>query len=106
MPILGNLITTDIQGEPYYQEYLEKVVKHQRYLADEKGSDLNSPTPKPTKTTKKSKLSAPKADLRPPVTIPSSSQQPEPKPAPAKSKGKKKKNSPSHLPLDANFLRK
>nr|GEZ34244.1 histone deacetylase 14 [Tanacetum cinerariifolium] len=69
MPIPGNLITGDIQGEPYYQEYLEK----------------------PAKATKKSKLSAPKANLRTPVTKLASSQQPEPKPAPAKSKGKKPK---------------
>nr|GEW11575.1 hypothetical protein [Tanacetum cinerariifolium] len=68
MPIPGNLITADIQG-----------------------SDHDSPAPKPTKATKKSKPSAPKADLRPPVTKPASSQQPEPKPAPAKSKGKKRK---------------
>nr|GEX08460.1 hypothetical protein [Tanacetum cinerariifolium] len=33
MPIPDNLITADIQGEPYYKEYLEKVAKHQRYLA-------------------------------------------------------------------------
>nr|GEU80492.1 retrovirus-related Pol polyprotein from transposon TNT 1-94 [Tanacetum cinerariifolium] len=69
MPIPGNLITADIQGEPYYQDYLEK----------------------PAKSTKKSKQSAPKADPRPPVTKPTSSQQPEPKPAQAKSKGKKRK---------------
>nr|GEW81508.1 integrase, catalytic region, zinc finger, CCHC-type, peptidase aspartic, catalytic [Tanacetum cinerariifolium] len=51
------------------------------------GSDPDSPAPKPV--TKKSKLSAPKADLRPPVTKLASSQQPEPKPARAKSQGKK-----------------
>nr|GEW76828.1 retrovirus-related Pol polyprotein from transposon TNT 1-94 [Tanacetum cinerariifolium] len=90
IPIAGNLITTDIQGEPYYQEYLEKVAKHQRYLAGEQGSDPDSPAPKPAKATKKSKPSAPKVDLRPPVTKSASSQQPEPKPAPAKSKGKKR----------------
>nr|GEU46290.1 retrovirus-related Pol polyprotein from transposon TNT 1-94 [Tanacetum cinerariifolium] len=85
MPIPNKLITTDIQGEQYYKEYLEKVAKHQRYLAGEKGSDLDSPAPKPAKATKKSKPSAPKADLRPPVTKPASSQQPKPKPAPANS---------------------
>nr|GEY98838.1 monodehydroascorbate reductase [Tanacetum cinerariifolium] len=68
MPIPGNLITADIQG-----------------------SDPESPAPKPAKATKKSKPSAPKADLRPPVIKPASSQQPEPKPAPAKSKGKNRK---------------
>nr|GEV82295.1 hypothetical protein [Tanacetum cinerariifolium] len=91
MPIPGNLITSDIQGESYYQEYLAKVAKHQRYLAGEIGSDPDSPTPKPTKTTKKSKPSAPKEDLRPPVSKPASSQQPEPKPTPTKSQGKKRK---------------
>nr|GFD52431.1 histone deacetylase 14 [Tanacetum cinerariifolium] len=35
MPILNELITADIQGEQYYKEYLEKVAKHQRYLASE-----------------------------------------------------------------------
>nr|GEZ26424.1 monodehydroascorbate reductase [Tanacetum cinerariifolium] len=90
-PIPGNLITADIQGEPYYQEYLEKVAKHQRYLAGKQGSDPDSPASKPTKATKKSKPSAPKVNLRPPVTKPASSQQPEPKPSPAKSQGKKRK---------------
>nr|GFA67892.1 hypothetical protein [Tanacetum cinerariifolium] len=66
MPIPGNLIIADIQG-----------------------SDPDSPTPKPTKATKKSKPSAPKIDLRPPVTKPASSRKPKPKPAPAKSQGKK-----------------
>nr|GEZ00432.1 hypothetical protein [Tanacetum cinerariifolium] len=66
MPIPNKLITADIQGEPYYKEYPEKGAKHQRYLAGEKGSDHVSPVPKPAKATKKSKPSAPKADLRPP----------------------------------------
>nr|GFB57280.1 hypothetical protein [Tanacetum cinerariifolium] len=35
MPISSNLITADIQDEPCYKEYLEKVAKYQRYLADE-----------------------------------------------------------------------
>nr|GEY17875.1 retrovirus-related Pol polyprotein from transposon TNT 1-94 [Tanacetum cinerariifolium] len=49
MPIPDNLITTDIQGEPYYKEYLEKVAKHQRYLTGEKESDPDSPALKPLK---------------------------------------------------------
>nr|GFC55785.1 hypothetical protein [Tanacetum cinerariifolium] len=65
------------------------VAKHQRYLAGDKESDPDSPAPKPTKATKKSKPSAPKVDLRLLVTKLTSSQQPEPKPAPAKSQGKK-----------------
>nr|GEW22694.1 copia protein [Tanacetum cinerariifolium] len=89
-PIPGNLITTDIQGESYYPEYLEKVAKHQRYLAGETESDPDSPVLKPTKTTKKSKPTVPKAALRPPVTKPALSQQTKPQPAPAKSQGKKR----------------
>nr|GEX01118.1 integrase, catalytic region, zinc finger, CCHC-type, peptidase aspartic, catalytic [Tanacetum cinerariifolium] len=85
MPIPNKLIATDIQGEQYYKEYLEKVAKHQRYLAGKKGSDPDTPAPKPAKATKKSKPSAPKADLRPPVTKPTSSQQPKPTPVPANS---------------------
>nr|GEW89779.1 hypothetical protein [Tanacetum cinerariifolium] len=50
----------NIQGESYYQEYLEKVAKHQRYITGETGSDPDSPAPKPTKTAKKSKPTAPK----------------------------------------------
>nr|GEY21549.1 E-beta-farnesene synthase [Tanacetum cinerariifolium] len=81
MPIPNELITVDIQGEQYYKEYLEKVAKHQRYLASEEGSDLDSSTPKPAKATKKSKPSPPKAA---PVTKLAAAQQPKPKPAPAK----------------------
>nr|GEU56953.1 hypothetical protein [Tanacetum cinerariifolium] len=83
-----------IPREQYYKEYLEKVAKHQRYLAGEEGSDTDSPAPKPAKATKKSKPSAPKAT---PVTKPAaakasestSSQQPKLKPAPAKTQDKK-----------------
>nr|GEX47616.1 hypothetical protein [Tanacetum cinerariifolium] len=60
----------------------KKVAKHQRYLAGKEGSDPDSHAPKPTKATKKSKPSAPKAA---PVTKPAAAQQPKPKPAPAKS---------------------
>nr|GEV56217.1 integrase, catalytic region, zinc finger, CCHC-type, peptidase aspartic, catalytic [Tanacetum cinerariifolium] len=91
MPIPGNLFTSNIQGESNCQEYLAKMAKHQRYLADETWSDPDSPVPKPTKTTKKSKSSVPKAALRPPVSKSASSQQPKPQPAPAKSQGKKRK---------------
>nr|GEU34383.1 uncharacterized mitochondrial protein AtMg00810-like [Tanacetum cinerariifolium] len=92
MPIPNELITADIRGEQYYKEYLEKVAKHQRYLAGEEGSDPDSPVPKPTKATKKSKPSAPKAV---PITKPAaakalestSSQQPKP----AKTQEKKRK---------------
>nr|GEV36616.1 retrovirus-related Pol polyprotein from transposon TNT 1-94 [Tanacetum cinerariifolium] len=91
MPIPGNLITADIQDASYYQEYLAKVAKHQRYLAGETESDLDSPVSKPTKTAKKSKPTATKVDPRPPVSNPASSKQTDPKPAPAKTQGKKRK---------------
>ncbi|GJT77003.1 hypothetical protein Tco_1043728 [Tanacetum coccineum] len=68
MPILNDLITANIRDGQYYNEYLEKVAKHQRYLAGKEGSDPDSPVPKPVKATKpeatkKSKPSAPKASL-------------------------------------------
>nr|GEU52346.1 zinc finger, CCHC-type [Tanacetum cinerariifolium] len=84
MPILNELITADIQEEQYYKEYLEKMAKHQRYLAGEEGSDPDSHVPKPAKATEKSKPSTHKADLWLPVTKPALSQQPKPKPTPAK----------------------
>ncbi|GKA81557.1 hypothetical protein Tco_0788249 [Tanacetum coccineum] len=52
MPILNELITNDIRGADYYDAYLEKVAKHQRYLAGEEVSDPNSPALKPAKSTK------------------------------------------------------
>ncbi|GJX81877.1 monodehydroascorbate reductase, partial [Tanacetum coccineum] len=44
MPIPNELITDDIRGADYYDAYLEKVAKHQRYLAGEEVSDPDSPT--------------------------------------------------------------
>ncbi|GJS66990.1 hypothetical protein Tco_0681554 [Tanacetum coccineum] len=79
MPILNDLITDDIRGEQYYNEYLEKVAKHQIYLVGEEVSDPNSPTPKPTKATK------PKATKQ-------SKPQP-PKPTPATTEPSKKDQS-------------
>ncbi|GJV02454.1 hypothetical protein Tco_1336023, partial [Tanacetum coccineum] len=52
MPIPNDLITDDIRGEQYYNVYLEKVAKHQRYLAGEEVSDPDSLAPKPAKATK------------------------------------------------------
>ncbi|GJU06100.1 hypothetical protein Tco_1122530 [Tanacetum coccineum] len=48
MPIPNELITDDIRGADYYDAYLKKVAKHQRYLAGEEVSDPDSPAPKPT----------------------------------------------------------
>ncbi|GJR84039.1 copia protein [Tanacetum coccineum] len=79
MPILNELITDDIRGAQYYNAYLEKVAKHQRYLAGEEVSDPDSPAPKPAKATKQSKPLAPKG-----ATM-------KPKPVPAKPKEKKRK---------------
>ncbi|GKF35109.1 hypothetical protein Tco_0108309, partial [Tanacetum coccineum] len=52
MPILNEFITDDIRGADYYDAYLKKVAKHQRYLVGEEVSDPDSPTPKPAKSTK------------------------------------------------------
>nr|GEW72512.1 hypothetical protein [Tanacetum cinerariifolium] len=90
MPISNELITADIRGEQYYKKYLEKVAKHQSYLFDEEGSDLDSHAPKPAKATKKSKPSAPNAA---PVTKPAVAQKPKPKHAPAKTQEKKLEES-------------
>ncbi|GJX74950.1 hypothetical protein Tco_0313545 [Tanacetum coccineum] len=95
MPIPNDLITDDIRGEQYYA-YLEKVAKHQRYLAGEEISDPDSPAPKPAKATKpeatkKSKPLAPKeAPITKPVATKASMSQ-QPKPAPAKPQEKKRK---------------
>nr|GEX76076.1 hypothetical protein [Tanacetum cinerariifolium] len=91
----------DLKCGQYYNEYLEKVAKHKRYLAGEEGSDPDSPAPKPAKATKpkankKSKHLAPKAA---PVTKPTaakaskstSSQQPKPKHALIMPQEKKRK---------------
>ncbi|GKA74522.1 copia protein, partial [Tanacetum coccineum] len=64
-------------GEQYYNDYLERVAKHQRYLAGEEVSDPNSPAPKPAKATKskaskQSKPLAPKAaSKKPKMPLPS-----------------------------------
>ncbi|GJY09435.1 hypothetical protein Tco_0377620 [Tanacetum coccineum] len=52
MPIPNELIIDDIRGAQYYNAYLEKVAKHQRYLAGEEVSDPDSPAPKLAKATK------------------------------------------------------
>ncbi|GJS28867.1 hypothetical protein Tco_0489487 [Tanacetum coccineum] len=52
MPIPNELITDDIRGADYYDAYLEKVAKHQRYLAGEEVSNPDSLVPKPAKSTK------------------------------------------------------
>ncbi|GJT10933.1 hypothetical protein Tco_0857975, partial [Tanacetum coccineum] len=78
MLIPNDLITDDIRGEQYYNEYLEKVAKHQRYLIGKEVSDPDSPAPKPVKATKpkatkKSKPQPPKPT--PTTTEPSNKDQ-------------------------------
>nr|GEU74473.1 hypothetical protein [Tanacetum cinerariifolium] len=93
MPIPGSLITIDIQEASYYQEYLENVAKHRRYLAGETGSDQDSPALKPIKPSRKPKSTAPKAPPRLLVLTPVTSAQPAPTPAPAKPQEKKHKQA-------------
>ncbi|GKA19955.1 hypothetical protein Tco_0699870 [Tanacetum coccineum] len=104
MPILNNLITADIQGEQYYNAYLEKVAKHQRYLAGEEVSDPDSPAPKPAKATKPqaTKQSKPLAPKAAPVTKPATAKAPKPtasqppKPTHATTEPSKKDQSKKH----------
>ncbi|GKB12447.1 hypothetical protein Tco_0846370 [Tanacetum coccineum] len=96
MLIPNDLITDDIRGEQYYNAYLEKVAKHQRYLAGEEVSDPDSPAPKPAKATKPkaAKQSNPLAPKAAPITKPATakaSKSQQPKPAHAKPQEKKRK---------------
>ncbi|GJT20399.1 hypothetical protein Tco_0890336 [Tanacetum coccineum] len=86
MPIPNELITDDIRGADYYDAYLKKVAKHQRYLTGEEVSDPDSPAPKPAKSTKpkitkQAKPATPKAATK------------KPQPAPTKPKEKKRKQA-------------
>nr|GEW57670.1 copia protein [Tanacetum cinerariifolium] len=93
MPIPSSLITIDIQEASYYQEYLENVAKHIRYLAGETGSDQDLPAPKPTKPARKPKSTAPRAHPRPSVSTQVTSSQPAPTSTPAKPQEKKRKQA-------------
>nr|GEY11419.1 hypothetical protein [Tanacetum cinerariifolium] len=93
MPIPGSLITAEIQEASYYREYLAKVAQHQRYLADETGSNPVSPAPKLTKPARKHKSTVPKAPPRPAVSTPATSTQPAPTLALAKPQEKKRKQA-------------
>ncbi|GKE65277.1 hypothetical protein Tco_1519438, partial [Tanacetum coccineum] len=55
MIIPNELINDVIRGADYYDSYLEKVAKHQRYLASEEVSNPDSPAPKPAKPAKQTK---------------------------------------------------
>ncbi|GKB40824.1 hypothetical protein Tco_0885766 [Tanacetum coccineum] len=84
MSIPNDLITDDIRGEQYYNAYLEKVAKHQRYLVGEEVSDPDSPAPKPAKATKSKASKQSK-----PLALKAATKKP--KPAPAKPQEKKRK---------------
>ncbi|GJY29157.1 retrovirus-related pol polyprotein from transposon TNT 1-94 [Tanacetum coccineum] len=86
MPIPNELITDDIRGADYYDAYLEKVAKHQRYLAGEEVSDPDSPAPKPAKSTKP-KVQASLIPVAPKAATK------KPQPAPTKPKEKKRKQA-------------
>ncbi|GKB27315.1 hypothetical protein Tco_0866716 [Tanacetum coccineum] len=73
------------RGADYYDAYLEKVAKHQRYIAGEELSDPESLAPKPTKPTKQAK---PTKQSKP--TKPKAASK-KPKQAPAKPQEKKRK---------------
>ncbi|GKD38123.1 hypothetical protein Tco_1258330, partial [Tanacetum coccineum] len=87
MTIPNELINDVIRGADYYDAYLEKVAKHQRYLVGEEVSDPDSPAPKPVKLTKQTK---PKPTKQSNPTEPKASSK-KPKPAPAKPQEKKRK---------------
>ncbi|GKA03398.1 retrovirus-related pol polyprotein from transposon TNT 1-94 [Tanacetum coccineum] len=87
MTISNELINNVIRGADYYDAYLEKVAKHQRYIAGEELSDPDSPAPKPAKPTKQAKPKAPK-QTKP--TEPKAATK-KSKPAPAKPQEKKRK---------------
>ncbi|GJS76968.1 hypothetical protein Tco_0726849, partial [Tanacetum coccineum] len=58
MTIPNELINDVIRRADYYDVYLEKVAKHQRYIAGEELSNPESPAPKPAKPTKQTKPKA------------------------------------------------
>ncbi|GJU93437.1 hypothetical protein Tco_1318193 [Tanacetum coccineum] len=87
MTIPNELINDVIRGADYYEAYLNKVAKHQRYLAGEEVSDPDSPAPKPAKPTKQTK---PKPTKQSKPTEPKAASK-KPKQAPAKPQEKKRK---------------
>ncbi|GKB15836.1 hypothetical protein Tco_0849759, partial [Tanacetum coccineum] len=87
MTIPNELINDVIRGADYYEAYLNKVTRHQRYLAGEEMSDPDSPAPKPAKPTIQTKPK-PTKQLKP--TEPKTASK-KPKPVPAKPQKKKRK---------------
>ncbi|GKC54326.1 hypothetical protein Tco_1077071 [Tanacetum coccineum] len=87
MTIPNELINDVIRGANYYEAYLNKVTRHQRYLAGEEMSNPDSPAPKPAKPTIQTK---PKPTKQSKPTEPKAASK-KPKPAPAKPQEKKRK---------------
>ncbi|GJY61199.1 hypothetical protein Tco_0461856 [Tanacetum coccineum] len=87
MTIPNELINDVIRGADYYDAYLEKVAKHQRYIAGEELSDPDSYSTQAAKPTKQAKPKAPK-QTKP--TEPKAATK-KSKPAPAKPQEKKRK---------------
>ncbi|GJR49427.1 hypothetical protein Tco_1399948 [Tanacetum coccineum] len=100
MTIPNELINDVIRGADYYEAYLNKVAKHQRYLAGEEVSDPDSPAPKPAKPTKQTK---PKPTKQSKPTEPKAASK---KPKPASAKPQKKKRKPVLESSDAPPLAK
>nr|GFA44643.1 hypothetical protein [Tanacetum cinerariifolium] len=74
-------------------EYLASVAKYKKYLANERGSHLDSPALMPTKPAKEPKSTEPKAPPKPSVSILVTSAQTAPATAPAKPQEKKHKQA-------------
>ncbi|GKE37891.1 hypothetical protein Tco_1461296, partial [Tanacetum coccineum] len=98
MSIPNEFINDVIRGADYYEAYLNKVAKHQRYIAGEELSDPESPAPKPAKPTKQAK---PKATEQPTVSKTKTK-----KSKPALTKPKEKKRKPVSESSDAPPLAK
>ncbi|GJX75191.1 hypothetical protein Tco_0313786 [Tanacetum coccineum] len=106
IPIPNNLITADIQGEQYYNAYLEKVANHQRYLAGEevtakapKPQCFSPPKPTPATTEPSKKDQSKKRKL-----VKESSEAPSPAKQPKAGKVIKKRTQKSSLQLVDEFV--
>ncbi|GJU87765.1 hypothetical protein Tco_1295311 [Tanacetum coccineum] len=100
MTVPNELINDVIRGVDYYNAYLEKVAKHQRYIAGEELSDPDSPAPKPAKPTKQAKPKAPKQ------TKPTEPKAATKKSKPASAKPQEKKRKPVSEPSEMSSLTK
>ncbi|GJZ52504.1 retrovirus-related pol polyprotein from transposon TNT 1-94 [Tanacetum coccineum] len=103
MTIPDALLTDEIKGAPYYDEYQEHVAKYQQFLdaergkAEERGTTKSSDATKVTKP-KAAKVTKPAGDKAP---KPTATQPPKPKPAhtqPSKAASKKKQKLVKETP--------